>query len=77
MHFKCERATQDGERMMIEPFSQCLQAWMKETSRSIASVSTDAQLKSKTTLARILKKQSTYQRCEKFYDTLVRHISLD
>ena len=62
---------------MIESFSQCLQAWMKDTARSIAAVAADAQLKSKTTVARILKDQSTYQSYEKLYEALSSHTSID
>ena len=62
---------------MIESFSQCLQAWMKDTSRSIASVAADAHLKSKTTVARILKDQSTYQSYEKLYKALSSNTEID
>jgi len=66
-----------GGNRMIESFSQCLQAWMKDTSRSIASVAADAHLKSKTTVARILKDQSTYQSYEKLYKALSSNTEID
>ena len=63
--------------IVIETFSTCLDAWMKETSRSMASLSAEVHLKSKTTVARILQGRSTWNGCSQFYELLSRHVHLE
>lgn len=63
--------------MSVETFSECLRAWLKETSRSIASVAAETGLKSKTTVARILRGQTTSQGCEQFYGKLSGRVQME
>lgn len=58
---------------MIESFSRCLQACMKEHLRSAESTVIDAHQKNSTTAARILKEQRGYHSWEEQVRNLLNH----
>ena len=62
---------------MLRSFDECMREWMHEKNITLARLAAMLEYKSKTTISRVVNRQSSFNACRKLYDHMMARNLLD